>query len=104
MTAVVPAATNACVREGRVPVARFAAVFATNSLTVDLLLWLGETTTANSLWMRRYRAASGERALECRSIGRLAVGRQDELDGEIEQRPEPLGYVVPGHVLAAAEL
>jgi hypothetical protein len=38
MTAVAPAATNACVREGRCPAALFAAVFATNNLIVHLLL------------------------------------------------------------------
>src|SRR5581483_7091144 len=37
MAAVALAAASACVREGRLPAARFAAVFATNSLMVDLL-------------------------------------------------------------------
>src|SRR5206468_10881638 len=54
------------------------------------------------------RGESGQRRLaqyplEVVAAGGLAVRRQDELYGKVEQGPEPLHDVVARHVLAAAE-
>src|SRR5947207_15818836 len=48
--------------------------------------------------------ASGEGALERSAIRRLAVRGQHELHRKLEQRAQPSGDVVVGHVLATAEL
>src|SRR5580765_7146504 len=47
---------------------------------------------------------SGQSALERRSIHRLAVRGQHELDRQVEQRTEPSHDIVARHVLATAEL
>src|SRR6187200_3353527 len=47
---------------------------------------------------------SGEHAFEGFTVRRLAVGEEDELDRQIEQRPEPSADVVTRDVRAAAEL
>src|ERR671936_162509 len=56
------------------------------------------------LMRARIRISSGERALERRAFGRLAVRGQHELDRQVEQRTEPFDDVVARHVLATAEL
>src|SRR3954463_13189017 len=48
--------------------------------------------------------SSGEYALEGGAVRRLAVRCQHELDGEVEQRAEPLADVTPGPVRPTAEL
>src|SRR4029079_2596611 len=47
---------------------------------------------------------SGQHALKRRSIRRLAVRGQHELDWQFEQRPETSNDIVAGHVRATAEL
>jgi len=41
---------------------------------------------------------SGERAFESCALGRLAVGRQHDLHGLVQQRPEPACDLLDRHV------